>query len=316
MNRWVALWDRRERADSIALVRILMPLVIAWDLLEVLRLGLVVPLWGPIEEGGMGPASYVDPICLMYRVLGASTASAWALFAVTLTSAVSLSLGFMSRTSAVILLLAYAQLAQLSPDADRGIDRLLRNVLCVLPFASPGATLSLDARRRTGRWVSDRLVWAWPRLLIIAQLVLLYFFAGLLKQAAPWSFRGGYTALFQVMQKPHLVAYDLPPALATSLFPLFQLGTFSTIMWERSAPVLPILLWLRETRAKPGRLRSWINRTRLLELWVALGVFFHLSLAALFALGAFPWGCLALYPALAKPSTWRAWAARLFRGDR
>jgi hypothetical protein len=313
MNRWVALWDRRETAESIAFVRILVPLVIAWDLLDVLRLGLTIPLWGPIEEGGLGPTSYAAPICWAYRWLGVSSTSTWILFAITLIAAISLSLGFMSRTSAVILLLAYAQLAQLSPDADRGIDRLLRNVLCILPLAAPGTTLSLDARLRTGRWVSDQMVWAWPRLLIIAQLVLLYFFAGILKQAAGWSYSGGYTALFQVMQKPHLVKYDLPPALAAPIFPLLQIGTFSTVTWERSAPLLPILLWLRETRARPGKFRALVNRARLLELWVALGAFFHLSLAVFFALGAFPWGCLALYPALAKPSTWRAWAARLRR---
>jgi hypothetical protein len=37
------------------------------------------------------------------------------------------------------------------------------------------------------------------------------------------------------------------------------------------------------------------------EVWIATGVFFHLSLALFTQLGIFPWGCLALYPALLQP---------------
>ena len=306
---WVSFWDRRETGESLALVRMLVPLVIVWDLLEVLRLGLVAPLWAPMDEGGIGPATYAEPVSVFYSWLGASAANAWWLFALALASALSLGVGFFSRISALILLFAYSQLALLSPDADRGVDTLLRNVMIVLAFSQAGATLSVDAYRKHRRWVSDELVLSWPRYLVVAQLVLLYFFAGMLKQASNWSYSSGYSALWLVMEKPHFVKYELPRALVLPLYPLFQAGTLSTVIWERSAILLPLLLWLRSTRERPGKLRAFVNRARLLEVWVGTGIFFHLSLALLLALGAFPWGCLALYPALANPRTWRSWAA-------
>lgn len=321
LGRWVALWDRRETGESLALVRILVALVIVWDLLEVLRLGLVIPLWAPMEEGGIGPATHDDPVSLFYRWFGATSGNTWWLYALALSSAMSLGVGLFSRASALTLLFAYSQLAALSPDADRGIDTLLRNVMIVLAFAR-AETLSLDARWRHGRFVTDQPVLAWPRYLIIAQLTLLYFSAGMLKQASNWSFSGGYSALWLVMEKPHFVKYELPRDVVLPLYRLFQAGTLATVVWERSTILLPLLVWLRGSKERGGKLRTLVNRARLLEVWVATGVFFHLSLALFLALGAFPWGCLALYPALAKPSTWRGWFSevqsrfQLWRGRR
>jgi Vitamin K-dependent gamma-carboxylase len=304
--RWVRLWSRREYADSLALVRIALSLVVLWDLFEVWRLGLIRALWAPIEEGGFGPSSYQEPVIAFYRTYGASMHSTQWLYALTVTAALLLLLGLFSRTSALLLLLCYAQLEALSPDADRGIDTLLRNVSCILMFSRAGATFSLDARMRGG-FRRDVLVPAWPRYLIIAQLVLLYFFAGLAKDAANWSWNGGYVALFYVLHEPHHVRFALPHDALVSAFPLTQLGTLATVTWERCAPLLPLLLWLRATRARDSVLHRWVNRLRLLEVWVGTGVFFHLSLALLLALGIFPWGCLALYPAIAEPASWRRW---------
>ncbi len=311
LGRWFRLWERRETGEALALVRILVAAVILYDLLEVARLGLVCPLWAPIEEGGIGPARHAEPVALFYEWFGASARSAWLLFSLACAAASALALGLFSRFSALALWFAWVQLAQLSPDADRGIDTLLRNVLVVLACAPAGATLSLDARRREGRFVSEREVSAWPRYLIVAQLVLLYFSAGMLKQSAAWSAHGGYGALAQVLHKPHYTRFEVPHAWIAALYPLVQAGTFTTVIWERSALLLPLLLWLRATQARGGQLRRWVNRLRVLELWVATGMFFHLALAAVLALGIFPWGCLALYPALAEPRTLRAWAARV-----
>ena len=65
-----------------------------------------------------------------------------------------------------------------------------------------------------------------------------------------------------------------------------------------------------------GALARFARRYRLLELWVATGVLFHLALAVLTKLGIFPWGCLALFPALARPEQWRTWLWRPRRAER
>ena len=310
-GRWVRFWDARERGESLALVRILVPLVLLWDLSEVWHLSLVRVLWAPIEEGGLGPASYAAPTIELYEWLGATLQTTHVLLALSVLSALSLMLGVCSRTSALVLLLAYAQLEKLSPDADRGIDTLLRNVLCILVFARAGGTLSLGARFRRGSFVNDALVPAWPRYLLIAQLVVLYFFAGVSKDSANWSIRGDYSALFYILSEPHTARFSLPHELLVAAYPLLQLATLSTVLWERAAILLPLLFWLRKTRTRGSFFHRWVNRLRLLELWIGTGVFFHLTLALLLSLGIFPWGCLALYPAFATPDALQHGAGRL-----
>ncbi|HEY6878546.1 MAG TPA: HTTM domain-containing protein [Polyangiales bacterium] len=310
-TRWVRFWDTREYADSLALVRILVPMVILWDLSQVWRLNLIRVLWAPVEEGGLGPASYEEPLIWFYQRYGATMHSTLWLYGLTVAFAVMLMIGLFSRTSALALLLFYAQLETLSPDADRGIDTLLRNVMCILVFSRAGATFSVDARLRYKTFVSDVLVPAWPRYLVIMQLVILYFFAGLAKDAASWSFRGSYVALFYVLHEPHHARFLIPHEALVWAYPLTQIGTLTTVIWERSAVLLPLLMWLRNTRERGTKWHRWANKLRLLELWIGTGIFFHLMLATLLALGIFPWGCLALYPAFARPTTLRQWWSRL-----
>jgi hypothetical protein len=310
IRTFIRFWDQRELGESLALVRIGVGLVILFDFACVLRLGLVEPLWAPIEEGGFGPATHAAPIGAFYGWLGASAAHAWWLVLAVCGAACSLCIGFATRSSALVLLLVYGQLSQLAPAADRGIDNLLRNVLLLLACSGAGTTWSLQARLRHGCWSDSAPIAAWPRYLIVAQLIVMYFFAGILKQAAAWSSLGGYSALFLVLTHPHYTRFEIPRALLVQLYPLLQLSTALTIGFERAAIALPWLLWLRITGARGGVLRETVNRARLIELWLGLGATFHLLLAVTLSLGIFPWGCLALYPAFVPPQRVRQFFSR------
>jgi hypothetical protein len=307
LSGWVALWDRREPAETLAAIRIGVALVVLWDFMTVARLGLVRALWAPIDAGGIGPSTRAVPISALYEWIGASVFSAWLLFAFCCLCALGLFAGLFTRVSALALCLGWAQLAQLSPDSDRGIDTLLRNALLVLACSSAGATASLDARLWHGRWFRDVRVPAWPRYVLVLQLVLLYFWAGIVKQSPPWTSLDGYSALYITLSQPHYASFGLSPRQLATVYPLLQLATFLTVCFERLALAVPVLLWLRASAERGGRLRALINRLRLLEVWVTLGIVFHLGLAASVELGMFPWGCLALYPALCPPGTLRRW---------
>jgi hypothetical protein len=313
IGAFIRLWDRRETGESLALVRICVGLVILFDFSCVLRLGLVEPLWAPVEAGGFGPATYAAPVGWFFTRFGASAAAAWWLALAACAAASSLCIGFATRSSALVLLFVYGQLAQLSPAADRGIDNLLRNALLVLVCSGAGSTWSLQARLRHGSWSHATPIAAWPRYLIVAQLVLMYFFAGILKQAAAWNSLGGYSALFLVLVHPHYTRFEFPRELLSQVYPLLQLSAALTMVFERGAIALPWLLWLRDTRARGGVLRTLANRARLIEVWLGLGATFHLLLAATLTLGIFPWGCLALYPAFAPPQHTRTLASWLGR---
>ncbi len=184
---WVQIWDLKEHPRSLAAIRICLGFVLLFDAMEVLRRGLVVPLMGTIEAGGLGPALTRGAVPLWYQVFPPDPSSAWLMWAVLATSALCFMLGCFPRIAAVTFVLVSAQWSQVLPQSDRVIDTLLRNVMLIMVFSDCGRTLSMSAWWKTGSWHGDgQDVPAWPRHLIILQLVLMYFMAGVQKFGITW----------------------------------------------------------------------------------------------------------------------------------
>lgn len=305
ISRYVRFWDRYESAESMALVRIGVGLVMLFDLLQVALYELVVTLWAAIEQGGLGPSSYDEPRVMFYRWFGASSTSTYVLFVSSIVTAGALTVGLYTRVSALVLLFCSVQLSTLAPEGDRGIDALLRSVLILIALSEAGATWSVDARMRFGSFKRLAIIPSWPRYLIIAQLCLVYVTAGILKQSPEWTGMDGYSALWRVLNTPHISRFEWSSETLSRMYVPLQAATVITLIFERGAAFLPFLLWLGAHPTRGGWFGAWLRRGRLLELWIATGVVFHLLLAALTKLGIFPWGCLALYPALAQPRSVR-----------
>ena len=173
---------------------------------------------------------------------------------------------------------------------------LLRNALVVLALSPAGRAWSVDARIRTGRWRGDGLpAPSWPRYLLVVQLLVLYFTAGVQKVSRSWLPMGDWSALYIAMRDPAFS--KLPRSWVDATYVLTQLGTLTTWLWEWSAPLLLLAYHYRDTRTRPGRLRALCNRSDLLVLWVALGAIFHLGTDFALRLGIFPFACMSLYPA-------------------
>lgn len=310
---WVDLWDRRERPDSQAVVRILLGLLIFVDLLAIWRLDLVVPLYAPGDAGGLGRPLDRGTVPLLYAWLPATAATATAAFWLAVAASATFTAGLATRVSALVLLLTLAQLSLIVPASDRGIDMLLRNGLMVLMFSSCGRAWSLDARLRTGRWGGDRSPQpAWPRYLLILQLVLLYSTAGMQKVASSW-LPPDWSALWVAMHDPHFARTDAAWAWSELLFPLTQAATAISWLWEWSAPLILLAYWYRDTEDRPGRLRAFFNRRHVLVWWLLLGASFHLGTHLTMRLGIFPFAVLSLYPAFVHPDAWGRLAGRLRR---
>jgi len=313
---WVTFWDRREPATSLALVRILVAVVLLGDLVQAYAYGLVEAIWGPPPEGlGWGGQGNNAPLAA--RWLGASADTAWIVWGTGVISALTLAAGAASRVSAFVLAFTWAQLGLLAPDSDRGIDFLLRGVLLILALSPCGARWSIDAwlRRRIGRPFPD-LVPAWPRYLLFLQLIWCYFSAGHNKTDKAWGPLENFAALGNILTDPHFARFD--PAWVAPGYPLLQLATASTMLFELGSPLMILLTYWSATAERPGQLRRWANRLRLRWLWIATGVGFHVGIAVTMRLGIFPWGLLALYPVLFHPdelSRAGAWLrSRLRRG--
>jgi len=313
---WHGLWTRTEHPGALAGVRVLLAAVILVDLLLAGHLDLVVGLWGDADAGGMLDVVGRKRVPESYQWLPPSPGTAWTLWGVAVGSAAALLVGLGTRIAAVVLCLSLAQMALVLPAADRGIDMLLRNALLVLACSHAGATASLWARIRTGRFlgVVGGAAPAWPRYLLIVQLVLLYWGAGSAKVSSTWTPLGDYAALYVAMRDPHFAR--LSAETVAGLYPLTQVLTATTWLWEWSAPLLLLAYHYRDTRTKPGRMRALFNRMGFVQRYLALGVVFHVGTHLTMRLGIFPFAVLALYPAALHPDEWARGGRALLRGVR
>lgn len=302
---WVALWDRREPPTSLALARVFVAATVLADLLVVRAYGLVDVVWRPPSAGGIGWGGEGPDAPLAIRWFGAADA-AGLLWTAGVAFATMFLVGALTRVSGLGLLVVLAQLAKIAPESDRGIDVLLRVAIGVLMLSGSHAVASVDAwawaRARLGRPM-PALVPAWPRYLLFAQLVWVYFSAGQHKTHGGWTPFEGLSALYVNLCDPHFARFT--PGWMEPLYPLTQVATLATWLFEWLAPVLILATWYEATRDRPGRLRRWLVRARFRWIWIAVGVSFHLGIAVTMRLGIFPFGVLALYPVLFHPDELR-----------
>lgn len=296
LRAWVRLWDSREPATALAAVRIAVALALLYDYAVAWQLDVIEPLWAHPPDGyatGGLQGWSVD-------LLGTGASSAFTLWLTAVIGLVAIITGTLTRVACVVVVLVSAQLAHRAPDADRGIDGLIRIVLGILAFSRSHAVWSVDAWvwRKLGRPMSEDIP-AWPRRLLFAQLIWVYFSGGHNKTGAEWGPAGGYTALANALADPHFTRWD--PGWVDLIYPLTRVATAATMTFELGAPLMLIFTYYAATADRPGRLRRWCNRLRLRWIWISLGVMFHSGIALTMRLGIFPTAMLAMYPVLFFP---------------
>ena len=301
IQRCIELFDEREKPTVLALIRILVALTLVYDLAVVGLLDLPVWLWAPISEGGVSPTATPEA-AWFFKVFPATAGSATTLYVGMLVTAVSLGLGFFTRTSAILFVLLSAQSSLLNDVGDRGIDRMIRIVVLILAFSAAGRAYSIDARIATRFFRGDgALAPAWPRYLILGQLVVMYTAAGLSKSATLWLPWGGNAALYVILNEPIYATMDFGFLEHPVLYFLTQVGTASSRMWELLSFVVLLAAHYRRTPDGSGRLRAIMNRYPVRSIYVAFGVAFHVLLALTLRLGIFPYSMLAFFPAFYRP---------------
>ena len=202
IRRWIAFWDEREPPTCLALIRILIGVAVLFDLVTLAAHGATTWLWAPAEAGGAAAWDAADPP-LLFRVVAPTAAGAWALWGGLALSAFCVAVGFRTGVAALAHVFFSVQAALINGPADRAIDRLIRIVLLILVLSPAGRVWSLDARLSTGRFSGDLTPrGAWARYLIVTQLVITYFSAGLAKGGTYWYPWGGYNALYLTLQDP------------------------------------------------------------------------------------------------------------------
>ena len=320
LPRWVAFWSEREPPTALALIRILLPLVVLFDLCSLAASGALTWLWAAPAAGGIAGWS-AEGAPLFYRIFPHTAASAQLLWAGLAGSALCVGLGIGLRPAALLYVWLSAQAALINGPADRAIDRAIRIMFLILCFSPAAEVWSLRARCKTGSFRGHDTVPAasWPRHLIVIQLVIIYWGAGLAKGGTSWYPWGGYRALYYTLRHPVFAAADFSWLEHPLAFALTQLATAGTHLWELAAPLVLLAAYYRRTDAsaggaRTGRVRALFRRWPVRNVYVAIGVVFHLSLALSLRLGIFPFAMLACFPAFFRPEELRAtWAWLLLR---
>jgi hypothetical protein len=298
-GRWVAFWDRREPATSLAFTRMLVGAVIFLDMLLAQHEGAARALLTPPPLGmGTGASSFPEFLPAP-SVLGSDVALFW--WALVLLASLLFAIGFLHKLAGLLLSVALINFARFDPNGD-AIDTLYRIVVPILALSGANGRYAVDAwlARKRGRPLPI-LVPAWPRYLIVLQLLWMYFSAAHCRDDAAWWPQGGFSAIGNVMGDPHFARFA--PGSLVSLYPLTQLATAVSMTFEMSAPLMVLFTWFR--REGGGRFGALARRWRIRWVWLAVGAALHLGIALTMTLGMFPFGVLALYPLFLHPDEYR-----------
>src|SRR5262249_2922939 len=162
--------NEREPGSTLALFRAACGLCVLYSVGSVAAWGMVPVVWLNPADGGY---NHLGSVPRLFRLLGGLTpTTVWWMVAVTLVLGLLLVTGRGGRLTAFLTLQAYQAVTGINPEAGGGYDWLLTNALWLVVLARSTATLSVDCRLRTGRWLSSEPIPAWPRYLAIYQIVL------------------------------------------------------------------------------------------------------------------------------------------------
>ena len=310
-TRWVTFLSREEPATGLALFRIGIGACLLWSLGSPVLSGMVDAMWTDKAYGGYRALGDGDRLIAL---LGGPTPEViWSLTALGLLAAAALTLGLGGRLTALIALQIFLPLSDVNNHAGGSDDPLLSNALWLLVLARSTQTLSLDCRRRTGSWTSADPAPAWPRMLAVVQLFLLYWSTGLQKVSAYWTPAGEFSALYYILQQPSWQRVDMAWAAHPLVYPLTQLATAVTWVWELAAPLFPLALWWRYTRDRPGRVRALANRIDLRSWMAGVGIVLHMGILISMEVGPFSMIALSFYFCLWHHDEYASGLARIRR---
>jgi hypothetical protein len=294
---WVDITSDLEPPSVLAVFRIALGLVFLGSLSSAATGGVLEAMWVDASDGG---ALHLGAGTWLVEVLGGPTRRVlWSLFGCAGLASVLVTLGFGGRIPYLVLGVTYDALVRMNGNTVGAYDSMLTNALYPLFFSAANRTLSLDCRRKTGAWASAGEAPAWPRYLIVFQLLVMYGATGLQKVSHVWTPLGGYSALYWVFQDPTWRRFDM--AWSAWVYPLLQFATALTWHWEIGAPLLLVYYYYRRAPHGRGWLRRLMASFDFRKLFAMVGVSFHVGILIFLNIGPFSFVSLAYYLCLLRP---------------
>src|SRR5690606_5938536 len=295
--------NRREEATTVALFRILLCAGALYSLAIMTRDDVFQVTWLGAKHGGISALSSRH---WMFAALGGFNASnVEQLFTFCCFSMFFGLVGFGGRMTLLFAQQSYVALRTLNENASGGYDSLICLGLLVLACTASTATLSVDCRLIYGRFTRTAWIAAWPRAVLVFQVLLMYTMTGLQKVGHSWTPMGGYTALHFVLNDPTWLRWDLG-TLPWAIDPVLRVATAVTWHWEQLSLLLLFHWYYRTTdAASPRWLRTLFTRWDLRSAWALIGLVLHASILLLFDVGPFSLVSVAFYVNLWSPREWR-----------
>ena len=306
---WVDITSDREPPLVLGVFRIVLGVVLLGSLLSAYGSGVLESMWVDVRDGG---ALHLGEGSFWVALLGGPTRQVtFTLFGFALAAGTLVTLGLAGRLPYLIAGQAYDSLVRINPDTTGAYDSMITNALFLLLFSGANATLSLDCRRKSGSWTSEAAIPAWPRYLLIFQLLVIYGATGLQKVSHTWTPFGGYSALYWVFQDPTWRRFDL--GFSAFVYPLLVAGTAASWHFEIAAPGLLLYYYARRTPAPGGRVMGVLRRWDLRKPFAAIGIGLHVGVLIFLNVGPFSFISLAYYLALLRPHEMHGVIARARR---
>lgn len=282
LRAWQAHLERREPGFALAAMRMIVGLSL---LLEMSRYCLtdsgydvLIFSFADVAHGGYRT---VEATFLLDLLGGAKPGALLLLAWLDLACGALLVVGLFGRLPAMLGWLVTASILGGPSAVSGGSDLLLGAGLFILAIADCTRTWSLDCRLRTGAFSSNELVPAFPRLLALGQVAVMYGATGLQKLVSTaWLPADGFSSLYQVLQSPQWARFPqlIEDTHGALVWPA-AVATATTLLFELTFPVV-----------------VFVRRLRL--AYAVFGVLLHVGIWITMDVGAFGLLSLAFYPSL------------------
>jgi hypothetical protein len=292
-RRFVDFCNVEEDATPLALSRIVIGVTLFAHALALLLTGTTTTVLVHKSHGGLNEVSWAS-----------AWATPWGAVALTVATAACglfVALGLFTRVSLVGAWIGIRAISALSHFAHGGSDALFIDVLFVLMLSGCGNALSLDAlRNKKTTTTTTTTALRLPRLLLVFQLGLLYFFGGLQKVSYGWVPGGDASALWFALHQPQWTRFDgVPPDW---LYAVTQAATTSAWLFEVTFPIVVLAVLLDETQSQSqSKLALGLRRFGVVRAYLIYGALMHLAIEALLEVGPYLPVTLSMYPAVLGP---------------
>ncbi|HEX8427752.1 HTTM domain-containing protein [Hymenobacter sp.] len=258
------------------------PIDIAWLVVARIVVGVLLALEmaGSLALGFV--REYTEPQLHFSYMLSAwlpdwSPAFIWGFHLGAIAAGVAVAAGWHFRPAALVLTVCYTLL--FLAEQTRFINHFYLYCLVAAMLGLMPAHRAASADVRAGRVLPAATTPAWTRYLLLFQISVVYFYAGLAKLNADWFMARPLT----VWLAPKVSYPIIGPLLGSSSLPWIM--SYAGVAFDLL--VVPLLLWRRS--------RPWA---------FGAAAFFHLSNVLVFGLGTFPWFSLLITAALFFSPSW------------